>query len=35
MAASGGGLDHDAGGACNECLYAGHPHQIGRIRTVG
>jgi hypothetical protein len=32
---SGGGFSQDAGGAGDECLYAGHPDQIGRIRVGG
>ena len=35
MAFSGGGFGEDACGAGDECLHAGHPNQIGRIRTGG
>jgi hypothetical protein len=35
MAFPRGGFGQDAGGAGNECLYAGHPDQVGRIGIVG
>ena len=35
MAFCGGGFSQDACGAGDQCLHAGHPHQIGRIWTGG